>query len=377
MRTAIVGGGFAGRMAAARLRRAGHEVVLVDAQAAFVERTRLHETAAHGERYSESHADFAQRIGASFVLGRVVGVRSGRLTLENGPDLQADGIVVSAGSVPDRSVAGVREFALSLGGPKEALEMARRLRELPAGGRVVVVGAGLTGLELATEIAEVRPDLHLELLGDPLRDRSARGRKVVSRALTVLGIHTQQARVQEVQASQLITDQGSLKADLVLWTAGMRVPAWLAASGMPLDADGRVAVDDALAVRGMPGVVAAGDCAGTELRMACATAMPMGCHAAQTLDRMLCGKPTRPMHFGYFMHCISLGRKRGLVDLTHKDDQPRGIALGGSLGATLKEQVLVAARDLPAWEAKSGLPLYGWPAGPTVGRPDRQLVSAA
>ena len=361
MKVAIVGGGFAGRMAVTRLARAGHGVTLIDPFDDFVERTRLHEAAAVGRSVRHPHRRLTDAVGAQFHRGRVVGVEDGTLHLQDGQTQTFDRIVISAGSVVDRSVPGVREHALALGDPEEAAQIHARLGALAEGATVVVVGAGATGQELATEIAEAHR-LSVILIGDPEVGLSTGGSRIVRRAMAELGVEVQRARVRSVGVDGLETDRGPLSADLVLWAGGMRAPSWMASAGLPVDARGQLVVEPSLRVRGRPHLVAAGDCAASGLRMSCAVAMPLGCHAAETLVREARGLDPRPFRFAYVHRLVSFGRRRAVAQLTLADDAPR-TAIGGRPASWYKDAVLYSAVRAPEWEARTGASLYGWPKG--------------
>jgi len=64
----------------------------------------------------------------------------------------------------------------------------------------------------------------------------------------------------EADAVELSTGE-RIPARTVVWTAGVSAHPSLRAMNVPLDERGRIPVDDYLAVEGMPGVFAAGDCA--------------------------------------------------------------------------------------------------------------------
>ncbi|MEM6927629.1 MAG: FAD-dependent oxidoreductase, partial [Myxococcota bacterium] len=213
------------------------------------------------------------------------------------------------------------------------------------------------------------PHLDCTLVGDPRLDLSPHGARIVRRALAALGVRVMKTRVTEVREAGLDTDQGWLDSVLTLWAGGLRAPRWLQDAGLPLDADGRIAVDGALRVVGRPDVVAAGDCAGTRLRMACATAMPMGCHAADTLLREARGETPRPLSFGYVLRCISLGPGRALTQGTTSLDRPTW-AIGGPLAAWTKASILAMVRAMPEVEARWMPGSYSWSGGP-------QLASAS
>ncbi|MBX2801975.1 MAG: FAD-dependent oxidoreductase [Myxococcales bacterium] len=364
MNVGIIGGGYAGRMAAARLALAGHQITLVDPFDHWVERTRLHQAAATGTRVEHPHRRLLDAIGGHFHRGRVVGIEGGELHLDGGATRSFDRMVIAAGSVMRRDTEGVREHALSLGDVAEATAIRERIRSLDDGAHVIVVGAGATGLELATEIAEAHPQLRVTLLGDPATALSPAGAQVVTAALDALGIGTRHARVHRVHDWGVDTDQGALQADLVLWAAGMRAPDWMRAAGLPVDEHGQLRVDPTLRVQGRPHLVAAGDCAATGVRMSCATAMPLGAHAAETLIREDAGQQPRPFRFAFQLRCVSLGRRRALTQLVHADDTPRSRAFRGRLATWIKEAILWGTVHMARWETKSGRPLYRWPQAP-------------
>lgn len=87
-------------------------------------------------------------------------------------------------------------------------------------------------------------------------------------------------------------------------------------------------------------VYAIGDSAEMPLRMACATALPMGAYVVDLLSDQLAGKSeTPPFRFGYAIRCISLGRNNGLVQMVHPDDSPKEQIISGWLGARIKKLV--------------------------------------
>src|SRR5690606_40629140 len=112
--------------------------------------------------------------------------------------LPYDTLLYALGSAPaDHGVPSVAEHADELASRPGALRLRERLAGPGAGGRVVLVGGGLTGIEAVTEIAEARPDLDVALaapggLGDWL---SAAGRRHVRRAVDRLGVKIGRAHV--------------------------------------------------------------------------------------------------------------------------------------------------------------------------------------
>jgi NADH dehydrogenase FAD-containing subunit len=130
---------------------------------------------------------------------------------------------------------------------------------------------------------------------------------------------------------------------MAFWAGGFTAKSPVTGD-LPLDGHGRVVTDATLAVPGAPGVWGCGDGAAPPpgldfLRMACATAMPMAAHAADNVARVLRGHDARPWRFGYFGMCVSLGRKRGVVQSTDGRDAPTGHVYTARTGALIKEAI--------------------------------------
>jgi NADH dehydrogenase FAD-containing subunit len=149
-----------------------------------------------------------------------------------------------------------------------------------------------------------------------------------------------------------------LASDLVLWAVIGGVPDLAARSGLEVDERGRALVDAYLRSVGDPRIVVAGDCAAVPgSRMSCQTAEPQGAQAADTVARMVQGRPLRPYSVDYVATCISLGRRDGVIQPSHRDDSPRRRFLAGRAAAVTKEAVVRSAR----FSARTGIGATGLP----------------
>jgi NADH dehydrogenase len=223
---------------------------------------------------------------------------------------------------------------------------------LPARGTVTVVGASLTGVEAATELAEQHPNLHVRMVAGhaPGSRLSAKARRHLGRVFDRLGIEVRTgARVAKVLAdSVILTDGEELSTDITVWTTGFRVSPLAREAGLKTDHSGRIVVDATLRSVSHPEIYAIGDSAtvridGQELRMACATAEPMAEYAAKTIAARLRGDQPKPFGYRYYLQCISLGRKDGLVQLVDARDRPKETVITGRLGALVKEGIVRGA----------------------------------
>ncbi|NIH82482.1 NAD(P)/FAD-dependent oxidoreductase [Amycolatopsis viridis] len=362
-RIVVLGAGYAGANAAGRLAKRLHpadaEIVLVNADAEFVERVRLHQLATGQELTRRALTDVFAGTGVQVRLARVTAVDAERKIVEisdadGRSEITYDTLVYALGSAAaDGGVPGVAEYAHNLAGKQSALRLRERLAGLAAGGTVLVVGGGLTGIETVTEIAEARPDLAVSLaarggLGDWLSEKAQRHLRT---AFDRLGIsrheHTDIAGVEP--AGVITADGRAIPADVTIWTAGFAVHPLAAATTLRVSPAGQIVVDDTMRSVSHPDVYAVGDAAfapgatGAPLRMSCASGVPTAQLAADAIAARLTGGRIPRNEIGYTAQCISLGRRDAVVQWVTPDDQPKPSAVTGRAAAWLKELICRAA----------------------------------
>ena len=157
-RVVVVGGGYAGVLAANRLRqRPDIDVTLVNPRPQFVERIRLHQLVAGNDDAIEDYSTvLADSVTLVVDSAERIDVAAHSLRLASGATLDYDYLIYAVGStapVP-AAVPGAAEFAYPLGELEAAQRLAARLADIPMQAPIVVVGGGLTGIEAASEFAE-------------------------------------------------------------------------------------------------------------------------------------------------------------------------------------------------------------------------------
>lgn len=375
-RAIVIGGGYAGVLAANRLTQKC-AVTLVNPRPEFVERIRLHQLVAGNDDAVEGydsllHGDVEMVIDAAARID----APARRVILASGAELEYDYLVYavgSTGSVP-AGVPGAAEFAFPLSEFEQAARLRDRLAEVPVSAPVVIVGGGLTGVEAASEFAEAGRDVTLvtSILGPSL---SVPGRKSVAKRLRKLGVTVVDGTaVAAVTADAVrLADGRTLPSAVTVWTAGFGVPGLAAASGLTTDALGRLLVDETLTSVDDSHIVAAGDAASpsdTPLRMSCQAALPMGAQAANTVLSRIGGADPAVLSQAMTGQCISLGRSGGTIQLAHTDDSVRNLYIGGRTAAFIKEQVCKGTLGFLRKEArKPGS--YFWLKG---GKRERRLT---
>lgn len=383
----IVGGGYAGTIAAARLAARTHgraRVTLVNPAGVLIQRLRLHQVAV-GQRIAEPGlaALTGRRVTVVPARAEAVDVDRGLLHIadaDGARELDFDRLILATGSTVRRDdVPGAAEHAYTVADRAAAVRLHEAWRALPAGAVVAVGGGGMTGIEVATELAAARADLHVRLvtagvLGDWL---SEPGRVYLSGALRRLRVEVvERSPVTAVHDDRLALSGGAeVPFDLAVWCGGFAATPLAREAGLAVDERGSVLVDAALRSRSHPHVLAGGDAAapppfanGAAFRMTCQAGMPSGAHAADTIAAELRGREPGSFDLGYLHQPISLGRRDGLIQFVHRDDTPASRLLTGRTAAVYKE--IVSRSPMPSIRHMPGL--LRWP-GAQAG----QEVSAA
>jgi NADH dehydrogenase len=378
-RVVIIGGGYAGLMAATRLTRLENATVtLIDQKAAFSQRVRMHELLAGSHVPELPYAPALAKRAITFKQASVEGIMPERqeIMVRTGAQherLGYDSLLIALGSTTATDLAGVREHTLRLDNPQEIRSHYAHLRELAGrGGRVLVVGGGLTGIEAATELATRLPGLAVSLATSGIfaagynPATQAYLRDVFARSgITII----EQASIHALSAGRAyLSDARELAFDACVWTGGFTAPQLLREMGLAVDAQGRAFVTPELHVPTNPSIFIAGDSAAfgdanSTIRTGCATAMPMGVQAATNLRAQLENKAMHAHNFAFTGQSVSLGRKEGLV---YKHD-PQGRLTEpmffGRAGALVKAAIIEWTWASVRYDRSYGIPIFAWPRG--------------
>ncbi|MFD0368247.1 NAD(P)/FAD-dependent oxidoreductase [Streptomyces sp. NPDC127114] len=392
----VIGGGYAGVMAANRLtRRDDVTVTLVNPRPVFVPRLRLHQLVGGSHDAVVEYRDvLADRV--RLVVDGVTRIDAAARTvvLAEGGTLSYDHLIYAVGSASAAPrVPGVAEFSHSVA----TLEEARRLRSVmdatPASAPLTVVGGGPTGIETAAELAQQGRRVTLVsggTLGPYLHPRARRTavKRLAHLGVTVLGASGTEgtegskgsegaegsqgsqgpegARVVAVTRDAVhLGDGRTLPSAVTIWTAGFGVPDLAARSGLSTDAAGRLLTDETLTSVDDERIVAAGDSAAPadrSFRMSAYAAGCLGAHAADTVLHRLAGERPEPVDLSFSAMCISLGRGSAVFQLARKDDTALPLYVGGRAGAKLKEMSCEFSVKHLAKEAREP-GSHSWPKG--------------
>ena len=366
-RVVILGGGFAGLVAAQTLKRANANVTLIDRRNFHLFQPLLYQVAtgslSPAEIASPLRAVLSRQKNVEVLLGEAVDLdpAAKQVVLRDGARFPYDSLIVATGS--KTSYFGKdqwRGIAPSLKTVEEATAIRHKLlyafeRAERASSEAeardwltfIIVGAGATGLELAGALAEIaretlkhdfrriRPEeARIILLEGSLRvlsaypeDLSAKAEQLVSK----LGVEVHKGTfVTSIDADGVDYKQGNetkrMNAKNVLWTGGVIATTFGRTvsdrTHAETDKSGKIKVNPDLTIPNFPDIFVTGDLAfvlnhdGSQVPGVAQPAIQEGHYAAKVIRARIDGAPTPPP-FHYFNRgdMAVIGRAAAVADI--------------------------------------------------------------
>jgi NADH dehydrogenase len=340
--------------------------------------------------------------GFRYRLGQMVGLDRERREVQVAPVLDEEGLpitpaytrgydtlVIATGShTNDFGTPGVQEHAIALETPKEADRFHARMVNAclrahvqgtaagPHQVAVAIVGAGATGVELAAELRkalrllvsygldriDAERDIQIHLIEAGPRILPALPERIADAAAELLkGLGVQLhcgTRVSAVRADGVELAGGVfVPAELVVWAAGVKAPAWLRdLAGLETNAINQLVVRPTLQTTRDDAIFAIGDCAAApwlghqgNVPPRAQAAHQQASHLAKQLQRRLRGQPLKPWTYRDFGSLVSLGQHSTVGNLM-------GSLVGGNLWV---EGLFARAMYLSLYKLHE-LAVHGW-----------------
>ncbi|MFZ1361794.1 MAG: NAD(P)/FAD-dependent oxidoreductase [Candidatus Nanopelagicales bacterium] len=354
----VLGGGMGGLSAVKTLKRADVDVTLIDRHIYSTFQPLLYQVATAtlnpGDITYFLRATRAKQKNVRFLAGTVRSIDHNQklIHLKENVSVEYDYLIIACGVTANFfGVPGAAEYSIPLYKRKQALEIRNQLfakfedyvvngqdRDL----RVVMVGGGPTGVEVAGALAEMRnydmpvtypmldtKRIHVTIveMGDHLL--SPFEPKLRDYTLAQLEKRDVDVRlntaVKEVYENGVTIEKDGkesfLESELVVWSSGITVHPTVKDWGVPQGKGGRIVIDDHCRVPGVPDVFAAGDIAtnpDSPLPQLGQPAIQEGRYAAKYIKRKVKGKP-EPKPFKYFDKgtMATIGRNAAIAQVNH------------------------------------------------------------
>lgn len=180
--------------------------------------------------------------------------------------VQYDDLVIGLGCEDKyHNVPGAKEFTYGIQSIDSSRLTYQKLNNLPAGATVAIVGAGLSGVELASELYESRPDLQIKLFD--------RGNHILSAFPERLSTYVENwfqknnveiinnSNITKVEENVLYNNDQPISCEVIVWTAGIQPNKVIRDMDVEKDASGRVVLTKQHNLPNDENVYVVGDCA--------------------------------------------------------------------------------------------------------------------
>lgn len=195
-----------------------------------------------------------------------INIQEKKVHLKDDEAVSYDDLIIGLGCEDKyHGVPGADEFTYSIQSIEKSRETYQALNNLAPGSVVSIVGAGLSGVELASELNESRPDLKIRLFD--------RGDHILSAFPVRLSTYVENwfdnhnveivsnSNITRVEEKTLYNHHEPLESDIIVWTAGIQPNQVVREMDVEKDRQGRVILTPHHNLPNNEHVYVVGDCA--------------------------------------------------------------------------------------------------------------------
>lgn len=315
----IIGGGFAGVTVAQELEKQGVKTMLIDKKDYFeVTFATLRNITAPNKTKNGARKKYSDFLSGQFIQGSVTELTSTSAKLLNDTDIEFKQAVIASGT---------RYSSMPVAKSNDAMDIDSRNKELlsfneqlTAAKKVLVIGGGVVGVELAGEIAYAMPNISLSLahnsdvLLNGFADKTQNKSLVQLRQLGVNVVFN--SGYQKIDNHYVDKNTGKVSdADLVFEATGALPNNEYIKENLShiLNDYGYVQVNDNLEVVGENNLYALGDIADVGEPKLGYLAQEQGKYLSKLIVKRLNGKSNKAYKRNPLMALIPVGQKDGVV----------------------------------------------------------------
>ncbi len=224
-------------------------ITLVDRVPYHCLKTEYYALAAGTISDKEVRVDFPQHPQLTVKYGEVIGIeaKDNKVLLKDGDSIFYDDLVIGLGCEDKyHNVPGADQYTYSIQRIEKARQTYSALNNLGPGSVVGIVGAGLSGVELASELSESRSDLHIKLFDRGEHILSAfpdRLSKFVENWFVEHQVEMiNHSNITKVEENTLYNHDKPIHCDVIVWTAGIQANKVVLQMDAEKDRSGRLII---------------------------------------------------------------------------------------------------------------------------------------
>lgn len=206
------------------------------------------------------------RLQVKYAEVTAINLEEQKVELQGNEAVEYDDLIIGLGCEDKyHNVPGADKFTYSIQSIEKSRATYQALNNLPADSTIAIVGAGLSGVELASELAESRKDLKIKLFDRGNHILSAFSERLSTYVENWFDNHTVEiinnANITEVEKNVLYNHDEPIVADAIVWTAGIQANRLVREMDVEKDGMGRAVLTPQHHLPGHENVYVVGDCA--------------------------------------------------------------------------------------------------------------------
>ena len=298
------------------------EITLIDRTPFHSIKTEFYAIAAGTVSDTDVRVPIPEHPQLNFVEGSVdrIDLDNNRVLLEDGREVEYNELVIGLGCEDNyHNVPGADENTYSIQSIYNARTTYQDLLGLKGGSTVGIVGAGLSGIELASELRESRPDLNIKLFDRGpriLRDFPERLSNYIQEWFDEHNVEViAKSNITKVEDGLLHNHDETIPVDAVVWTAGVRPVEPVRELEVEKDRGNRVILNQYHQIPSHPNVYVVGDCASLPHAPSAQLAGVQGDQIADVITKTWKGEalPEKMPELKLKGFMGALGKKRGFL----------------------------------------------------------------
>lgn len=327
-RLVILGGGYGGINIAANILHHHFpedvRITLIDRNPYHSLKTEFYATAAGTKADIDVRLDFPDDPRIDYTFGEVTKIDTEERQIyftEETKHMHYDQLVIGLGAEDIyHGIPGAKEHTYSVQTINAARETGVAVANTKPYGKIAIVGAGLSGVEVAAEIRSSRPDLNIRLFdrnAAVLRPFDMKIRDYVEAWLRKNNVEVvHHCQVEAVEEDGIINCGKKMENDVTIWTAGVQPNRIVRDLPFEKDRQQKIIVNDFYQVPEDPNVYVVGDCASSEFSPSAQLARQQGQQIAKIiLDGWHGKKLKKPRPIKLKGTLGSLGRSDGFGNM--------------------------------------------------------------
>jgi len=236
--------------------------------------------------------------------------------MENADPIPYDILVIALGCVDKyHGIPGAPEFACSIQTFSSSRATYQQVNDVKPYGQVTIVGGGLSGVEVAAELRESRPDLNIRILDRGPSVLSAFPGKAQEYVRSWFLEHDVEMRghvaLSRLERGVLYDRDQVIETDVTVWTAGIQASPIVQALPGEKDGMGRLFLTDTYHLPDDDAIYVVGDCAALPFAPSGQAAEAQGKQVADVIRARMRGETVRLRQIKLKGVLGSLGKKAG------------------------------------------------------------------